>query len=355
MKHCFKITFLFFTLFVFFTDIRLSAQQHPDFELYELWTGGDIPASADLSELDGVEFHSIKKFEPEHDGYRFLHGVAIARFDNQWVATFGHIKGPENTGSEEAQSLFSSDGKTWGQLVSIENPPGDWGASHGVLLNYRDTLWSFNAYFQGIMKDLRTTAYTWDNDGDFTRWQVKHVPMPAGITVWGESTVMVDGPTVILISRSSNATPQFEGHSHPLAWVAVSEDFGHTWTELQPSNMPMAASKPYAGVLSTGHRYLVATTTADTRNARSPLTIAVSKPGENTFHKIYCIRRGIHRQGDVESDPNAGLAYPYAIEYGGHLYVVYSNTGGRGGDARSEWNNNSAELAIIPIGELTGN
>ena len=67
--------------------------------------------------------------------------------------------------------------------------------------------------------------------------------------------------------------------SKALALVSTSEDHGRTWTPAAASNLPMATSKPYAGTLSTGQRYLVCTTTADTGGKRSPLTIAVSKPG----------------------------------------------------------------------------
>lgn len=377
-----------------------SAQSKKDFQIYQLWTGGQIPAKAELKELKHVKFRTIKKFEPEVDGYRFLHGVAIARYQDQWVVTFGHNKGAENTGSEEAQSMFSKNGKNWGPLITIANPSGDQAVSHGVLLNDKNTLWSFNACFKNIMKEMQTNAYSWDNENkkwvlrgkavadgfwplqqplkmengewimagayfgkkgtvpavaickedNFLHWEVKTISTP--VNVWGECTVIPDGANVLLISRSSNGTPRFKGYSHPLAWVSLSKDYGHTWSELQPANLPMAASKPYAGILSTGQRYLIGTTTADSKNARRPLTIAVSKPGENTFSKIYCIRKAVHKKGKVESDPKASLAYPYAIEYKDHLYVVYSNSGGRGGSDRSQWNNNSAELAIIPVKEL---
>ena len=43
---------------------------------------------------------------------------------------------------------------------------------------------------------------------------------------------------------------------------------------------------------------------------------------------------------------NARLSYPYAAEYNGKLYVIYSNDGGRGG------NRNSCELAIVPVDKL---
>lgn len=397
----FRISLMILLSLVFLFKSNFSfAQAETDFKIYELWTGGALPKTNDIPVLRHVKFRTIKKYEPQKDGYRFLHGVAIARYLHQWVVTFGHNKGPENTGSEEAQSMFSKNGKKWGPLITIANPKGDMAVSHGVLLNYKDTLWSFNASFKNIMKQMRTNAFAWDkeeqkwvlqgkavangfwplqqplrmdndewimagayfgsegtipavaicHDDNFRHWQVRTVQTP--VNVWGECTVIPDGANILLISRSSDGTPKFEGYSHPLAWVSFSKDYGHTWSELQPSNLPMAASKPYAGVLSTGQRYLIATTTADAGNARHPLTIAVSKPGENTFSKIYCIRHAVHKKDKVESNPKASLAYPYAIEYKGYLWVVYSNSGGRSGNARSSWNNNSAELAIIPIKEL---
>ena len=47
--------------------------------------------------------------------------------------------------------------------------------------------------------------------------------------------------------------------------------------------------------------------------------------------------------------------YPCAMEHQGKLYVGYSNNGGnvgRIGEGRELWNNNSAELAIIPVEKL---
>ena len=42
-----------------------------------------------------------------------------------------------------------------------------------------------------------------------------------------------------------------------------------------PSNLSMATSKPAAGMLSTGQRYLVCTTAKNDGGKRTPLTIAV--------------------------------------------------------------------------------
>jgi hypothetical protein len=93
--------------------------------------------------------------------------------------------------------------------------------------------------------------------------------------------VIVHGNRVTSISR-------YGGKADAL--TATSEDYGRTWAEMRPSNLPMTTSKPIAGTLSTGQRYLVCTTTADSGKRRAPLTIAVGKPGETLFSKVFIIR-----------------------------------------------------------------
>jgi hypothetical protein len=127
----------------------------------------------------------------------------------------------------------------------------------------------------------------------------------------------------------------------PLALVATSDDCGRTWTPASPSNLPMATSKPYAGTLSTGQRFLACTTTADTGGSRAPLTIAVSKPGETVFSKVYVVRHSVSDKTPGVSDKNADFSYPYAIEHEGRLYVGYTH--------KSHMAN---ELAVIPVAAL---
>ena len=164
--------------------------------------------------------------------------------------------------------------------------------------------------------------------------------------LWGESAVFVSGKHVVNISRYG---------AEAKALMAVSDDYGRTWSQSLPSNLPMTTSKPYAGTLSTGQHYLIGTTTADSGKRRSPLTIAVTRPGENVFSKVFVIRHAEFPGGPGESHRDAALAYPYAIEHNGHLYVGYSNSGGnvgRVGTGRELANNNSAELAVIPVQSL---
>ena len=107
---------------------------------------------------------------------------------------------------------------------------------------------------------------------DFTRWDLVVIPVAPNLgRIWGESTVIVEDKRITNIARYG---------AKALALAATSDDYGRTWTPSTPSNLPMATSKPYAGTLSTGQRFLVCTTTGDSGGRRSPLTIAVSRPGE---------------------------------------------------------------------------
>jgi hypothetical protein len=81
----------------------------------------------------------------------------------------------------------------------------------------------------------------------------------------------------------------------------------------------MAWSKVYAGMLSTGQRYLLCNVSSTGK--RDVLVIAVSRPGAKTFSRMWKLRDG----------PNAALgcgpewSYPSAIEHEGKLSVVYSS------------------------------
>jgi hypothetical protein len=376
--------------------IPLSALQEP--EPVAIWTGGEVPKAADAPVLRDVAFRVIKPYEFDKDGYRFLHGVALAWHKDKLYASFGHNQGGENTDTEEARVRVSADdGKTWGSITTID--PGDEpgvGVSHGVFLSHNGQLWTFHGAYSGTMEKVHTRAYvlnetdgTWERKGtvieggfwplqeplkmadgnwimsgisagkgnpaavavshgdDLTKWDLVVIPKPKSLTMWGESSIMLDGRRVVNVARCDG--------KHPVALVAVSEDCGRTWSESRPSNLPMAASKPYTGTLSTGQRYLICSTTADGGNRRAPLTIAVSRPGEQTFSRVFVIRHALFPEGPGESHKGAALSYPYAIERDGKLYVGYSNSGGgigRKGVGRELWNNNSAELAIIPIEQL---
>ncbi|MCB1085962.1 MAG: exo-alpha-sialidase [Verrucomicrobiae bacterium] len=357
--------------------------------------------SAALPVLEGVRFSVIKPYEFQKDGYRFLHGVALAFHGGRLYAGFGHNRGGENTETEEARFCVSEDeGATWSEVKTIDSGEGPVGVSHGAFLSHAGRLWAFMGAYTGTMEGIHTRAYRLDeetggweslgsvirggfwpmqepvrmDDGnwimagiaagvydekgthpaavaishgeDFLKWDLVTIPPMAGLPMWGESTVVVEGSRITSISRYG---------SEARALVAWSGDFGRTWTSMRPSDLPMATSKPIAGRLGNGQRYLIGSTSADGGKRRAPLTIAVSKPGEDRFFRVFVIRHAEFPDGPGESHPRASLSYPYAIEHEGKLYVGYSNNGGnvgRVGEGRELWNNNSAELAVIPLESL---
>ena len=350
-----------------------------------LWDPSEaLPRASEAPLLGGVLFHIIKKREPEVDGYDWLHGVAIVRHKGVLYASWGHNKGLENTMGEVVQGRRSTDdGRTWSPVEMIEADNPGLAASHGAFLSHKGTLWAFLCRFSGKYQGVSTEAYVLDqrrnrwisrgivardgfwplaepvkmangnwimagasiggpnpgavaisHGGDFTQWDVRVIPQMPGVEMWGETAVIAEGSQITAIVRYG---------AKPLALAATSSDFGRTWTVSRESNLPMATSKPYAGRLSTGQRYLICTTTADSGGQRAPLTIAVGRRGERVFSKVYRIRDAV-RPAETEAQP-ASLAYPYAIEYGGNLYVAYS-VGRLGG------NRNSAELAVIPVSQL---
>lgn len=360
---------------------------------FPLWNASQKLAEAkDLPLLDGVEFHVIKKWDKDADGYTFLHGVGLCWHKGKLYASIGHNKSDENTVTEEAQYRVSEDGgKTWSELRVIDaGLEENLAVSHGVFVSHGGKLWAFHGAYYNHMQRIHTRAYSLDEatgewtkhgvvlengfwalnqpvkmrDGnwimagisagpysnagtfpaavaishgdDFTKWDFVSIPVHEGLKMWGESSIVVDGPNVLNIARYA---------AKPLALIAKSADFGRTWTTMGESNLPMTTSKPAAGMLSNGRRYLVCTNAANNGGKRYPLTIAISEPGKEVFSKVFVIRHAEH-SGPGETNPKASLSYPCATEHGGKLYVGFSNNGGRKG------NLNSAEMAVIPVERL---
>ena len=353
-----------------------------------------LPKAAELPQVAGAEFHVIKTKRPDTDHCKFTLGVGLAWHHNKLYASYGFNLGPENTPTEEAHVRVSSDGgKTWEKTVVMDAGEGDLAVSHGVFLSHQDRLWAFMGAFyahEKLYHRVHARAYqlnemtgAWEPRGaivdggfwpmqepqrmpdgnwimagfriggsfgeagnlpavaisrgdDFTKWDMVVIPAARGLSqnLWGESAVIVEGKRILNIARYG---------AKAVALLSVSEDYGRTWTPAAPSNLPMATSKPYAGILSTGQRYLVCTTTADTGGRRSPLTIAVSRPGETFFSKVFLIRPSVFEGTPGVSDARADFSYPYAVEHEGRLYIGYTH--------KSHVAN---ELAVIPVKALQG-
>ena len=369
-----------------FSYVALLLLATPSSAAFELWDPSiTFPMTAEIPLLSGVDFQIIKAREPEVDGYDWLHGASIIKHEDVWYTTWGNNAGDENTPTEVVRGRRSYDDfATLTEVEMITPGTATEAVSHGTLLSHQGQLWGFFGRFEGVRENVRTEAYVlneqtdqWESQGiaigdgfwpmdepimmdngnfimgglkvgdanppavaishgnDVSQWDMVTLPLGDGVSIWGESTVIVDGANILNIARGSD----------PWAYASVSDDYGQTWSPVVRTNMPMAASKPFAGTLSDGRNYLICTNTADSGNTRNPLTISLTGPGGTVFNEVYRIRDGI-RPGE-DTTIKAALAYPYAVEEDGNLYIVYS-VGRDGG------NRNSCEMAVVPISSLQG-
>lgn len=382
-----------------------------------LWSGGALPPSADMPQVNGASFQLVNGYDPDKSGYHWLKGLAMARHEGCWIGSFGHNATlSENNATELANLRLSRDaGRTWGPLHTIDNPCGDLAVSHGIFLTHHDQLWTFLGAFYGQGRPggrVHTRAYlaepgsigndqpvwqkkgvvAWDGfwplqepvqmdngqyivagasigsgeinnkntipavalvDGDDpTQWSVVRIPVIDDRfgSIWGESTVVVQGANVLLISRSN----------HPLqsALVSTSSDYGRSWTPLADSNLPMVNSKPYAGRLSDGRPYLINTLGSEIGspewfqdiknkkiNERNPLCILVGDRGSMTFNKAW--RLIDSRQPLAGAETYRLWAYPYAVEWDGNLVVGFYMNGS------DQYGSGAAGYVTVPLDSLT--
>ncbi len=328
-----------------------------------LWTGPPIPKDVNqIPFVPGLTHQTIHR--AQKDGFKFLHGAAIIEHKGTLYANWANSPTNENGPHETLQGRRSKDGgKTWSDLEVIGSGfKGPDRHSHGVYLKHRGKLWTICSRFgvgpsakrfpglEGEAFVLNEETGRWesrgivmqncwpydepvrmqngslitggqDKDGlpvvaisqgdDLTKWDTVLIPYPPELAPsFAETTVSAVGNRVVAIIRGGGG----------VAWVSSSNDYGKTWSRAQPGNLPMPRAKAYFGKLSTGQLYLV----SNLKN-RDTLVISVSKPGEPTLSRMWKIRHG-------KSEPPrfSGFAkgkqwsYPYAHEYNGKLYVVYS-------------------------------
>jgi hypothetical protein len=310
-----------------------------------------------------MQTYTIAPFDPD---FPFQHGVALCWHKGRLFSTFARNTA-ENTETEQTMWCVSNDaGETWTKPAVMRR------GSHGALLSYDGEMLAYNGVFCD-MTSADTLIYrynredaSWDFVGDFcnfwpccppikmtngnwimsglrlggnnpaavaishgdyiTDWDVVGIPTAEPGNIWGESTIYFDEDYIVNISRCET------GENHALA--SVSQDCGKTWCVQEECGV-MAASKPFAGNLSTGQPYQI-------RNPidRTELTIQVQ--GDNKIRRT------------LASD-SGSVCYPYAVEHEGNLYVGYSDNEERYPIIadRGTWNNNAIKLLVIPISELT--
>lgn len=359
---------------------QLVAGTPPD----RLWSGNGIVQES-LPFLPGVKYATVHRAVAGE--YQFLHGPAVISYRGKLYASWANSPVDENSAAEVLRYGVSSDhGVTWSEPGFIaRGEPGEVSYSHGSFLVDEGTLWALAACYRGAATDgkagatfpsLRMEAFeyseesrSWKSGGVLAEgfWPLdepKRLPHGAwvvgGLDAWerpvvaiserdhvlrpwkvmtipaaveprlrfAETSVIAYGELLLAIVRNTQS---------PNALVSCSEDGGHTWSPLEKSLYPMGTAKPGAGLLSTGQPFLV----SNLFRGRNLLTLAVGRPGSKKLDRVWKLKDGVSPQpyfpGRAKSPQ---WSYPYAHEYEGNLYIVYSV------------GKEDCELAVVPLAEL---
>jgi len=170
------------------------------------------------------------------------------------------------------------------------------------------------------------------SDGDnFLKWTRIDIPRPEHMKLLYPESAVVDFGNGHLLNLcrpyngNSKLQPLHEPQKMPTSPVSESFDGGHTWTPLSMSNFPLSDSQPFAGRLSTGHNYLL---TNGLEDGRGLLSIAIAKPNETVFSKIFKVRHNHWPQRRLFSNAvgaKTEWSYPNAFEHEGQLYIAYTH------------------------------
>lgn len=363
------------------------------FELLEKGVG----ASA-LTRPQNIEYHRVFETAKETGATHFLHGVAVTQHQGRLGVCFAFNDSLENSITEQLLMRWSEDqSRSWSKVEPIAHPR-NYANSHSVFLNHGEELWCFGPRFLGLgegivtkkghrslhFRNLQMEAWRYADgewramgivaedfwplgmptrmdDGnwiiagcdhawlgalaishgeDFLHWDV--VKPDTDGEVLTEAGAWVIGNRVLAVMR--NETILTEGRYH--AVVALSEDYGRSFGPCKVSNLPMATTKPFCGVLDDGRPYLVFNeSVAGAPRDRGRLLLGVGKKGGFSLCKLYIVDEGSLLESQ---NRRLALSYPYARQIGEKLYLGYSYES-QPGNGR---NNNDAMLAVVTAREL---
>ena len=355
-------------------------------DVYPLWHEEvPLPSSAGLSYPYGAR--DIMVHRAGDDPYQFLHDAAITVHNGVLFAAWYNCPQGEIVGEACIRGRKSYDGGvTWSEVEMIASDTDNSGTFYVPVqfLSYGGHLYAYVANMVGHDLVTQCEVFRLNEGTDGSRWdscgfiadrflpncgpvqidsghfimagrmalgygekpRIPAVAISKGDDVTGEWNVvrimphgaLPDGthlpyPETTVIVEGNHLTALVR-NDHGNALVCLSTDYGHTWSEPIEQNLPIGAAKMYAGLLSTGQRYLLSNT--PTSGYREMFTIAVSHPEEGTFSRMWKIRDGYSTS--LAAGPE--WSYPCAIEHDGSLYIVYTSE------------KHHCVLTVIPIDSL---
>ncbi|MDR2704948.1 MAG: glycoside hydrolase [Planctomycetaceae bacterium] len=324
-----------------------------------------FPIIEDLAFPNGIE-HSIVE-NGLTDRYKFLHDPAIVCHKGTLYVAWYNCPEHEIVGESLIRGRRSSDlGQTWSDIETIASDTAQDKTFYVPVqfLSHEGTLYAFVGIMVGG-HDLIKSCGVYSLDEKTNRWifhreiaerflpLTEPVKMTDGNFIMGgritskfglkpfipavlisngnkivadwkvvpihATSYLADCPETALIVEDCHITAFSRNEKSLYPFIHYSNDYGQHWDAIINTTFLASPSKLYAGKTSTDQRFLLfnVAKTKTGHAERRVLGIAVSKPGEKVFSKIYKVRDD--SDGIIKSS-----FYPCAIEFDKKMYIVYT-------------------------------
>jgi hypothetical protein len=340
------------------------------------------PKPSEIAFPEGV-YHSIAHDCDMDPDYKFLHEAAIGVLDGELFVAWYHNPEKELQGKTFQRFRTSKDqGRTWSDHAILMDRGNDEGLMYVGMqfLTLDGTLYAFTNQEHGTERPVDCILLKWDaaarrwieigpvaerflamqqpllmDTGDFAMagsyaakpgqvnatvpvvyisqgkdiekpWRRVLMDTADYVNVFAETAIVVDGANVLGVTRLEK---------DPFPNFCESNDYGETWHAVPNTTFAASHSKFAGGTLSTGCRYIIYNLPHFDRDAdgrivtegmdrgRHTLVIAIAKPGETAFSRIWKVSDVTQSTKQVRSH------YPCAVEDDGMLYVAYTGEHGR--------------------------
>ena len=368
---------LFLLLFILTASIG-SAQEKP---FLDLWTeSSPYPFASEVTFPEGAEHFIVQNCNEDPD-YKFLHETAIGFWKNELILGWYNNFKNELQGKTLQRARRSIDfGKTWSQPEIVMDKDNDKGLMYVGLqfLTLDGVQYLFTNMENGTEKPVDCLLMSYDcktknwkeigpiaerflamqqpmmmENGNFVisgsyaaqkgqvnatapvvyisqgkeiakPWRRVQIDPNDKVNVFAETAVVVDGRNLLAVTRLE---------SSPFPNFYESNNFGEAWHKIENKTFPAVSSKFAAGKLSNGYRYIIYNLPHFQRDAngkivektiqyrsRDTLVMAVAKPGEKAFSRIWKI-------SDKSGSTNLSTShYPCLAEHDGQVYICYTGT-----------------------------
>jgi len=347
----------------------------------DLWSPSvPYPKSTEIFFPEGVEHFVVQDCNQDPD-YRFLHETAVGFLDNELILAWYNNIQKELEGKTFQRAKRSSDfGQTWTEPEIIIDKDNDLGLMYVGMqfLTLDGTLYLFTNLEHGAEYPVDCILMSWDSNsknwkivgpvaerflamqqpmlmdnGNFIMsgsyapeadkkfastpmvcisqgkeitkpWKQVRLDPENEVNLFAETGIVVDNQNILAVTRRENS---------PYPNFYESNDYGETWRKIENRTFPAVASKFAAGRLSNGYRYIVYNLPQFNRTAdgkiddaslqwyqRDTLVMAIAKPGEYAFSKLWKISNPDGATGLTTSH------YPCLVEHDGWVYISYTGT-----------------------------